>query len=220
MIGTHKLSSKRRERLDKMADAYVQARGELGSDTDPRVIAKMALKTMGYGAGTVSKMVTEMMKDPYIKERIDAYSALDAPKTAQDVFRLDGEETAPPWLLGTLREWADADLRDLYYLDGPSEGRIKPPHLWPAIWRRGLVRTIEYTAAGLVSRVTTVDRLKILEMIGNHRDVKAFNHNIELTGAGGGPITLLTRQIIQPDGTVIDITPNAKEKPPRNNEAA
>lgn len=76
----------------------------------------------------------------------------------------------------------EADIADLYY---EETGTLKPIHEWPKVFRTGL--TVEVTSdeqysgkgedrilIGYIKRVKFGDRVRRLEMIGNHTNVAAF----------------------------------------------
>jgi len=94
------------------------------------------------------------------------------------------------WVLNRLLDEADADMGDIF----DSEGKAKNIHDWPLIWRKGLVSGMDITMDedGRIDsvKVRTSDRIKRLELIGKHIDIRAFTDRQEITGAGGGPIEI------------------------------
>ncbi|HIJ48191.1 MAG: terminase small subunit [Gammaproteobacteria bacterium] len=86
------------------------------------------------------------------------------------------------WMLQRLGDEAEADLAELY----DEDGRLKPVHEWPLIWRQGLVAGIDVhmlpEGLGEVVKVKLADRGKRLEMLGRHVDVQAFKDRIEHSG--------------------------------------
>ena len=92
------------------------------------------------------------------------------------------------WLLSRLADEAEADMADLYH---PVTGALKPMAEWPLIWRTGLVSGVEVQQefeyidgdkipSGVVTKVKLSDRIKRLELVGKHVDVKAFGERVEL----------------------------------------
>ena len=68
---------------------------------------------------------------------------------------------------------------------------MKPVDEWPEIWRSGLVASVETSVARDGTRVDKVrlsDRVRRLELIGKHVDVKAFVERKDVTGKDGCPI--------------------------------
>lgn len=77
-------------------------------------------------------------------------------------------------VLQRLGEWMDADPADII----EPTGGFKPVHEWPLIWRR-MVESIEYEfdpvrACNIPTKVKWPSRAKVLEMIGKHVDVRAW----------------------------------------------
>lgn len=86
------------------------------------------------------------------------------------------------WVLKRLADEATADVGDLY----TDDGRIKPVHEWPLIWRQGLVAGLEVETIGEgighLTKVKLSDRIKRIELIGKHVGVQAFKEKIEHSG--------------------------------------
>ena len=100
--------------------------------------------------------------------------------------RSERTQVSSDWVLKRLHDEAEADLADIYEKDG----RLKPV---PEIWRSGLVASVETSVAQDGTRVDKVrlsDRIKRIELIGKHMDVKAFVERKEVTGKDGGAIRL------------------------------
>lgn len=100
------------------------------------------------------------------------------------------------WLLTRLADEAEADLNDLM----DNDGKLKPVHEWPLIWRKGLVAGIEVEELwegrgesrekiGMLHKVKLSDRVKRLELIGKHIDVQAFREQVQ--HSGGVSVTVL-----------------------------
>ena len=83
------------------------------------------------------------------------------------------------WVLKRLADEVDADLSELYNKDMT----LKAVHEWPEIWRKGLVSGIDVEALngekGTITKIKLSDRLKRIELIGKHIDVKAFVERFE-----------------------------------------
>ena len=102
------------------------------------------------------------------------------------------------WLLSRLADEAEADMADLYH---PVTGALKPMAEWPLIWRTGLVSGVEVQQEfeyidgnkvpdGVVTKVKLSDRIKRLELIGKHIDVKAFEDRVSTDHTGTVNIVL------------------------------
>lgn len=70
-----------------------------------------------------------------------------------------------------------ADIADII----DNKGNYKPLSDWPLIWRQMLsacevssIRNMKGEEIGSVSRIRFADRVKVLELIGRHIDVRAF----------------------------------------------
>lgn len=92
------------------------------------------------------------------------------------------------WLLTRLAAEADADVADLYEVDGA----LRPVKDWPLIWRTGLVAgldveemRVEGVAIGTIRKIKLSDRVKRLELIGKHVDVQAFREQVAHTSPDG-----------------------------------
>ncbi|MCK5640934.1 MAG: terminase small subunit [Gammaproteobacteria bacterium] len=92
------------------------------------------------------------------------------------------------WVLRQLADMFSADLADIFV---PGTNTMRPVHEWPEVWRKmcsGVkVRAIYEVEDGMrdlvgyVQDVKVIDRLKALELIGKHTDIRAFTERIELT---------------------------------------
>lgn len=135
--------------------------------------ATQAAIRAGYSESTAHAIGHENLSKPEIATAITAAKAKRSADTGIDAA----------WLLKRLADEALADVGDLYETDG----RIKPVHDWPLIWRQGLVAGLEVETIGEgVGRLTKVklsDRIKRIELIGKHIDVQAFKEKIEHSGA-------------------------------------
>jgi len=105
--------------------------------------------------------------------------------------RSDRVQIDADWVLTRLASEATADLADLY----ADDGALLPIKEWPLIWRQGLVagmdvyeEMVEGRKIGQTVKVKLSDRIKRIEMIGKHVDVRAFSERHEHTGPGGGAI--------------------------------
>ncbi|WP_257541059.1 terminase small subunit [Sphingobium sp. CFD-1] len=137
--------------------------------------ATQAAIRAGYSAKTAKQQGQRLLTN------VDVATALTEAKTARS------EETGinAAWVLTRLAQEAYADLADLY----DEQGRVKPVKDWPLVWRQGLVAGVEVEAigegAGHVTKIKISDRIKRVELIGKHVDVRAFSERMEHTGKDG-----------------------------------
>lgn len=140
--------------------------------------ATQAAIRAGYSKKTARKIGQENLTKPDISAAIAKAKAERSERTQIDA----------DWLLRRLAAEADADIADLY---DENTGALKPVHMWPEIWRKGLVAGVEVDQQyeyidgekipeGVVTKVRLSDRVKRLELIGKHVDVKAFEEQLNL----------------------------------------
>jgi phage terminase small subunit len=87
------------------------------------------------------------------------------------------------WVLIQLDKMFNADMADIFV---PGSNDLKPIHEWPEVWRKMATAVkIDSRRDGEdlyhVKDVKILDRLKTLDMIGKHTNVKAFMDRIEVT---------------------------------------
>ena len=146
----------------------------------------------GYSTRTAKSIAEELLKKPHIA------AALEAARTA----RSERTKVDADWVLTRLVDGVKADLKDLF----DDRGQLLPVAAWPEVWRTGLVIGVESfeeyeyegrgkkrhrVATGMVRKVRLTDRIKHVELIGKHVDVRAFREQMEL---------------LLPKGTVRDLT--------------
>ena len=87
------------------------------------------------------------------------------------------------WVLLQLAEMFQADVADII---DPNTNTYKAVHQWPPVWRRmvaGLDVTERFGRDGesvTLSKIKWIDRLRALDMIGKHVDVRAFQERVEV----------------------------------------
>lgn len=164
--------------------------------------ATQAAIRAGYSESTAQQIGSENLLKPVIANAI-----IEAKQARSERTQIDAD-----WLLRRLAEEATADLADIY---DKETGALKPMQLWPEIWRQGLVAGVDVDQQfayldgdkipdGVVTKVKLSDRIKRLELIGKHIDVKAFADRMEVTGKNGGPLETITRVervIVRPEDT-------------------
>jgi phage terminase small subunit len=90
-------------------------------------------------------------------------------------------------VLTRLANELEADVADLF----AEDGSLLPARQWPPIWRQGLVVGLDVTrgADGVtVTKARFSDRIKRLELMGKHVDVRAFAERHEHGGSDGGQV--------------------------------
>ena len=104
---------------------------------------------------------------------------------AEMIDRGERTQMDADWVLMQLGELFTADIADIFK---PGTDFLKPIHDWPLVWRRlasGLkVREELDLTTGMyeaeIKEVKIPDRIKVLELLGKHTDIKAFSERIEL----------------------------------------
>lgn len=156
-------------------------------DTDGAKAARRA----GYSGPSAATIACQLLKKPKIKAAISA-----AMLERSSATRVDAR-----FLLTHLAEMLTADIGDIIEKDGA----YKPIHAWPRIWRQMLSgldveQIFEYeepvrhangikipnrskerkrVEVGRVMKLKFVDRLRVIELLGRHIDIRAFETPIE-----------------------------------------
>jgi phage terminase small subunit len=92
------------------------------------------------------------------------------------------------WVLIELSKMFQANLSDLFF---PGTNDLRPVHEWPEVWQKMSTgvkvdsmfegRGADRELVGYVKDIKIMDRLKTLELIGKHTNVKAFMERHEVT---------------------------------------
>lgn len=131
-----------------------------------------AASAVGIAASTAGSWLGEPEIQEAIAEAIDERSQRT---------QIDAD-----WVLTQLAQMFTADLGDIYNQDGT----LRPIHEWPETWRK-MTRSVkvhelwegsgaERMQIGQVKEASFIDRLKALEMIGKHTNVRAFLERMEV----------------------------------------
>jgi phage terminase small subunit len=149
-------------------------------DLNPTAAARRA----GYTGKNIDSVARILMRTPKVAAAIQKHmdgAVKDAKIDAAGV-------------LAHAVEMLRADIVDIM----DDKGGYKPISKWPPIWRQMLsaceVRAImnfKGEDVGTVTDVRFADRLKVLELIGRHIDVRAFVTQHEVSGPGGRPIAVI-----------------------------
>lgn len=130
--------------------------------------ATQAAIRAGYSERSAEVTGHETLKNPKVAAAIQEAKDKRSEATGVDAY----------WLLSRLAEEAKADIADIY----ADSGELLPIKEWPLIWRQGLVSGIDVQQVkgedgqeyGVINKIKVSDRVKRLELIGKHVDVKAF----------------------------------------------
>lgn len=140
-----------------------------------------AIIRAGYKTKHPDVVGAQVMGDPSVQAAITIAKAARAKDAGIDA----------KYVLLHLKDILEADILDIMTVDG----RYKPMSRWPKIWRQMLdgcdvkaVKAKGTAKAGRVVKIRFLNRLKALELIGKHIDVRAFVDAHELSGPDGGPI--------------------------------
>jgi phage terminase small subunit len=141
--------------------------------------ATQAAIRAGYSARTADKQGPRLLSNPCVAAAIDAAKA----------ERLNRTKVDSDLVLRRLFEQAEADLADIF----DANNDLKPIDAWPDVWRRGLVAGVEINAlfdgtgkdriqVGHIKKIRLADRIRIIELIGKHIKVNAFQETVNHTG--------------------------------------
>ncbi len=102
--------------------------------------------------------------------------------------RVERTQIDADWVLEELAKMFSADLADIFK---PGTDTLRPIHEWPSVWRKmcsGIKVNEMFSGSGddraligYVKDIKIIDRLKSLDMIGKHTNVKAFTERLEVT---------------------------------------
>jgi phage terminase small subunit len=135
--------------------------------------ATQAAIRAGYSKKTADQQASRLLTNVKVKAAIE--TAMEA-RSKRTEFDAD-------WVLKRLGAEAMADVADLY----EEDGRIKPIHEWPLIFRQGLVAGFDIdehlvgdAKVGQTTKIKLSDRIKRIELIGKHVDVQAFSEKQQI----------------------------------------
>ena len=136
--------------------------------------ATQAAIRAGYSRHTARSIGSENLTKPAIIAEIEISKANRAERTGIDAA----------WVLTRLATEVEADINDIF----DDDGAVLPVSEWPLIWRQGLVTGIDVEIIkgpdgyemGIVKKIRFSDRLKRLELIARHVNVKAFDERVSI----------------------------------------
>lgn len=140
--------------------------------------ATQAAIRCGYSEKTAYSQGQRLLKNVEVRKAIDLGMA-----TREQEVQVDAT-----YVLKRLYEMAEADVADIY----DDDGNLKPVKDWPTVWRK-MVKGIEINELfdgrgdqrekiGHVKKVSHVDPLSVLQTLGKHVRVNAFQEQIKVTG--------------------------------------
>ena len=137
--------------------------------------ATQAAIRAGYSAKTAKAIGCENLRKLQIADAIAEAQAARAQRVQIDA----------DWVLERMVAEAEADLADLF----DDNGALLPVTQWPLIWRQGLVSGLDVDETflegeniGRTTKIKLSERIKRIELIGKHTDVKAFNGHRDAPG--------------------------------------
>lgn len=160
----------------------------------------------GYSKRGADKAGPHLLTIPAVK------AAIDAAKLA----RSDRTQIDSDYVLQRLIEAVQADLADLY----DANGDLLPVAQWPSVWRTGLVHGVDSEVikvkgveVGVVRKVRLADRTRLLELLGKHIAVGAFQEQvavsaIENLGERLSRAKSRAAAALEQNRTMIDVTPD------------
>lgn len=77
-------------------------------------------------------------------------------------------------LLRKLYAFLESDIVDIYY----DDGRFRPLYEWPKIMRQMIVSFEMCPVLNVPIKVKFIDRMRVIELLGKHVDVAAFEEKI------------------------------------------
>lgn len=165
--------------------------------------ATQAAIRAGYSRHTARQAGSELLSKPVVQAEIERLRDERSERT-----KINAD-----WVLTRLAAIAEADLNDLY----DTTGELLPVEDWPMIWRQGLVAGVdveqlfegrgeEREQIGVVKKIKTIDRMRAIEMIGKHVNVKAFEERVAVTG-----LDALAERLERAAGRVADAITGAKD---------
>lgn len=142
---------------------------------------KAASKRAGYSSTRADLTGRALLRVPKVAAAVQA--KLD--ETAR-AAKMDAVE-----VLSCSVEMLQSDVRDIM----DDAGNYRPLSEWPTVWRKMLssfdvetIRNAKGDEVGRITKVKFIDKIKVLELIGKHINVRAFVTQHEVSGPDGGPI--------------------------------
>lgn len=136
--------------------------------------ATQAAIRAGYSVASAKQAGYENMTKPDLQQRVS-----ELMQERNERNKIDAD-----YVLRRLSEIDQMDVMDIL----AENGELKPVREWPKVWRTTLsgmdvseINTSE-GAAGLLKKIKWPDKVKNLELLGNHVNVQAFKQHTEISG--------------------------------------
>jgi phage terminase small subunit len=134
--------------------------------------ATQAAIRSGYSKRSAGKIAFQLLDKTRIANAIELAIAERRMRTKVDA----------DWVLNRLVAELEADIADLY----DESDCLKPVRQWPAVWRKGLVSSIDTeelhakldgkrVQVGVTRKMRFADRMRRLELLGKHASIDAFS---------------------------------------------
>ena len=144
---------------------------------------------------TIHEKASRLFADGKVLARV-AELIEQVAKIAEEKFQVDAE-----YVLRRLVEIDRMDVADIL----KDDGSFKPLSEWPMVWRN-FISSIDMAElfegrgdkreqTGILKKIKWPDKVRNLEMLGKHVNVKAFKEHHEHTGPKGGLIQTITMQM-------------------------
>ncbi|RLW63964.1 MAG: hypothetical protein B6D73_14345 [gamma proteobacterium symbiont of Stewartia floridana] len=128
----------------------------------------------GYSEKSARQSASRLLTIDDIQEAIS-----EQVKAQQERIMVDAD-----YLLEVLRDDVEADISDLF----KENGNLKPVKEWPRVFRCGLVASLKIRVIQArgddeeiveMKEVRFVDRTKLIELLGKHKSVRAFERDAD-----------------------------------------
>ena len=132
--------------------------------------ATQAAIRAGYSVNTAQRIGSENLSKPVIARHIEQLQASRANDTAWNATKVRER----------LEAMADLDVGDIL----TDDGTMLPVKQWPKIWRMSIsgLELVEMMSGDILSvlkKVKWPDRLRNLELLGKHVDIRAFGERAD-----------------------------------------
>lgn len=141
--------------------------------------ATQAAIRAGYSAKTANEQGARLLAHVSVRQAVDLGMA-----TRVNEIKVDAN-----YVLQRLYEMAEADINDIY----ADDGSLLPVKDWPTVFRKGLVTGVDIEELfegqgkdrkkiGETKKPRTIDRLAVMQTLGKHIGVNAFQDQVKVTG--------------------------------------
>lgn len=162
-------STKKAEGLSQQEEAFAQHFALHNSQVDAYI---HAFNPKSKSRKSITEMASRMMaRNSKILDRVNELRKAVADLAAEN-FKVDAA-----WVLERLFAELNADVADLF----DERNALRSVRDWPEVWRLGLVAGVDIESRVTedgefisVSKVRLSDRVKRMELLGRHIEVKAF----------------------------------------------